>query len=887
MKLIGNDARPRVLPFEQPQAALRLRLQNRWHRLVQLGGCALWLGALGAILPAAGAEARVATPADQISVLDGFQVELIRSAEPNEGSWVSMAVDPKGRLIVSPQEGTANMLRITLSPEGKVAGVEKVQAPVGGAMGLLYAFESLYVSGKGPDGLALYRLRDKDGDDQFESVELIRKFDGAGGEHGSHAVVLGPDNKLYYVHGNFVKIPKDISPNSPHQHYAEDQLLPRGEDGNGFGVGIKPPGGFVVRMDPDGKNCELLAAGLRNTYDIAFNAEGELFGFDSDMEWDWGMPWYRPTRINHLVSGGDYGFREGTGKFPEYYADTLPATVNIGIGSPTGVKFGTRSAFPDKYREAMFAMDWSYGRILAVHLKPDGSTYTGSFENFVAPASLRAASGPKATLNVTDLEFGRDGAMYFTTGGRGTQSGLYRVTAKSPVAVGAPLPADTNARARAARQIRRQLEAFHGRKDPAALDAAWPHLNSDDRWIRYAARIAVESQPVEQWEGRALREDRSQAALTALLALARMGAPDVQAQLFDALERLPWSSFTEAQNLEGLRVMSLSFVRMGRPDWSLADGIVQAVEPYYPAKTWPMNRELSQILIYLQAPSAAEKTLALLDAAGTQEEQLHYLFHLRTLKAGWTLQERRRYFEAFDRDWKHGRHSSEVLSWFSDVGRGYDNGASFPRFLAYFRKDAIASLSENERTQLASFLARPALPLVQASVAPRSFVKEWTIEDLLPALEQVSQGRDLAKGKKAFTAAQCIACHQFSGEGGSVGPDLTAVTSRFSRRDIMESMVQPSKVVSEQYQNMTIFKKDGDDATGRVVEDTADKLVLVVNPLTQDKVEVRKADIRDQAPSKISPMPEGLLNTFSKEEILDLLAYIESAGKEQHAAAGK
>ena len=99
--------------------------------------------------------------------------------------------------------------------------------------------------------------------------------------------------------------------------------------------------------------------------------------------------------------------------------------------------------------------------------------------------------------------------------------------------------------------------------------------------------------------------------------------------------------------------------------------------------------------------------------------------------------------------------------------------------------------------------------------------------------------------------------------------------------------MEPSKVVSEQYQNTTVFKKDGDDVTGRIVEDTAEKLVIVTNPLTQDKVEVRKADVRDQTPSRVSPMPEGLLNSFQKEDILDLLAYIESGGKNQRAAAGQ
>jgi putative heme-binding domain-containing protein len=290
-------------------------------------------------------------------------------------------------------------------------------------------------------------------------------------------------------------------------------------------------------------------------------------------------------------------------------------------------------------------------------------------------------------------------------------------------------------------------------------------------------------------------------------------------------------------------------------------------------------------MIYLEAPSAATKTLALLDSAQTQEEQIHYLFHLRTLKSGWTLAQRQHYFEWFDRDWKHGRHPAQVLQWFADAGREYDNGASFPKFMAYFRKDAIATLSPAEKDKLASFISRPALPLAAASAPQRAFVREWKVEEILPSLDQDIKNRNFEKGRQTFAAAQCAACHKLGSEGGSVGPDLTALTSRFTRRDILESMVEPSKVVSEQYQNMVVFKKDGDDITGRVVEDTDKKLVLVTNPLTQERVEVRKSDVKDMAPSKVSPMPEGLLNTFTKDEILDLLAYIESNGRQERAAA--
>jgi len=663
-----------------------------------------------------------------------------------------------------------------------------------------------------------------------------------------------------------VKLPADLSPNSPHKNYAEDQLLPRQEDGNGFGVGNKPPGSFVVRMDKDAKNVELFAAGMRNAYDFDFNPDGEIFTFDSDMEWDWGTPWYRPVCIYHVVSGGDYGFREGTGKFPRYYSDSLPPVVDTGIGSPTGVKFGTGAKFPPKYQRALYAMDWSYGRILAAHLRPDGATYSGTFENFVVGKPL----------NVTDLEIGHDGAMYFMTGGRGTQSGLYRVSYTEPE-VKEQLPVDQ--KAAEARALRRKLEAFHGRQDPKAVDFAWPHLNSDDRWIRYAARIAIESQPLEPWQNRALDEQNINASLTALLALARLGPRELQNNLLNSLAR---ENLTPEQKLDVLRIGSLSFIRMGRPDSDTARDVVKALDPLYPSSSDRLNRELCTVLIYLEAPGVVKKTLDLLAKAPTQEEQLYYILRLRTAKSGWTMEDRKKYFSWFSRDRSQDQHPPETLQWFKDAGRDYGDGASFPKFMANIRKDAVANLTEAEREELASFISAPgvaAKPVVQ-----RSIVKEWTMNDLVPTLDQMNKGRSFQKGKEAYALTQCLACHRFGNEGGSVGPDITGAASRFNRRDLLETIIEPSKVISDQYQNLTVTKKNGDDVTGRLVEETDQKVVLVVNPLTGDRAEVKKSEIAKRAPSKISPMPEGLVNVLTKEEILDLLAYIESGGKKDHAA---
>ncbi|MEI6357625.1 MAG: heme-binding protein, partial [Verrucomicrobiota bacterium] len=437
-----------------------------------------------------------ATPAGSLEVADGFKVELLRSASPEEGSWVSMTVDPEGRLIVSPQ-GNEPMERITLDVSGHVAKVETIDLPVRGAMGLLYAFDALYVNGQGPDGYHLYRLRDTDGDDRYDKVELVRKWQGGPGEHGAHGILKGPDDHLYVVCGNFVDVPADQTATTRVKHYADDLVLPRMEDGNGFGAGRKPPGGYVVRLDKDGGNAEVFAAGERNTYDIAFNTDGELFGFDSDMEWDWGAPWYRPTRAYHIVSGGDQGFREGSAKYPVYYADSLPPVVDIGIGSPTGVRFGTGAKFPAKYQQALFMMDWSYGRIVAVHLKESGASYLGSFETFVKGKPL----------NVTDLEVGPDGALYFTTGGRGTQAGLYRV---SYIGGERTEPATMRTaqftKEQAARKQRRDLERYHSVEDETALPKIWAGLASPGRHVRFAARIALESQPVGSWKDKAIAE---------------------------------------------------------------------------------------------------------------------------------------------------------------------------------------------------------------------------------------------------------------------------------------------------------------------------------------------------------------------------------------------
>ena len=187
-----------------------------------------------------------------IKVAKDFKIELLYTVpRKTEGSWVAMCIDPKGRLIVSDQNGA--LYRVTL-PEanGGTAKTEKINLNSGFAHGLLWAFDSLYVAvDEGKEAHGVYRVRDTNGDDQLNKIELLRKVE-ASGEHGIHSLVLAPDGKsIYVVIGNNSSLTEMSSSRVPYD-WGEDQLLPRLP--TGFMDDSYAPQGYIARFDPDGKN---------------------------------------------------------------------------------------------------------------------------------------------------------------------------------------------------------------------------------------------------------------------------------------------------------------------------------------------------------------------------------------------------------------------------------------------------------------------------------------------------------------------------------------------------------------------------------------------------------------------------------------------------------
>lgn len=805
-----------------------------------------------------------ATAVDQIQIPPGFEIELLRSALPDEGSWVGMAFDPAGRLTLAREK--RGLIRCEFNGGG-VSKVEEIENSLLECRGLLYAYDSLYVNAN--NSRQFVRLRENLATGKMDRGEVLLTTEGGVG-HGRNHVVLGPDGMIYLVHGNNVTLTPKAKPASPLEHFSRDRMIPCPWDDVLFDGDVTLPAGHILRTDRDGKEFELVAGGFRNPLDIDFNREGDFFTFDADMEWDVGLPWYRPNRINLVVSGGEYGWRRGTSKWPDTFPDVVPSVLDIGLASPTAVGFGYASDFPVRLREAFFVCDWAYGRIIAVHLRPQGAGYIAESEKFVSGRPL----------NVTDFAFGPDRAMYFITGGRGTQSGLYRLKWKGSESSefarpwtfsNGSLEAETSAPER--RQLRRHLESFHRRVDDkeAALkivEEVWPLLGHSDPAIQYAARIALEHQPTELWSSRAL-EDRSeyQTLSMAWLALSRLGQEAHWSALTTRLENAfsRWDSLSGRTRVVLLRACGIMLSRWPESGANHSDRerLRKVLEPKFPGVDRTQNRFLCEMLVHLRSPKVLSVGLERLAQAADSEELVYYLFFLRTVEEGWTLTQRKDWFRGLER------------------ASHFQGANDYQPTLRRMREEMLAKAPESERAELLTLLQFASSAPVAKSSFARAKVKDWVLADFAEVFQKIPVTANPAHGKEIFLEAQCATCHRKGSafQHGAVGPDLTGVGGRFGPRELLESILEPSKVVDEKYRRHDFESKDHSEVSGMIVLEDAQRIIVRPSTVVSDpdaEVTLLKANLLERRVSSISPMPEGLLSPFQRQEILDLIAFLQS-----------
>ena len=905
----------------------------------------------------------------------GFVVEAVADAD-QVGSLIQVTFDAEGHPVVSKERSHPTRL-LDRDGDGFFESEQIVSDQVENCQGIWFDGSTLYANCTNPeDGEAyLFRLPDEDKDGVADSREIVAQYTGRIGEHGPHDIRRGPDGIPTVMLGNHTFLPAGrISEASPLRRYRESQLLDRYMDARGHAVGRQAPGGALFRMKDGGSSFELLFGGFRNPYNHAYNYEGEAFTFDSDMEWDLNLPWYREVRSVHGVPAADYGWRTGSGKFPAYYVDSLPPVDDLGRGSPVGVDFYHSYAYPSEYFDAFLQGDWSRGRVVLSKFQRVGATY-----ELAEPATDFIYGEP---LNVTDLEVGPDGLVYFTMGGRRTRGGFFRVAYKgyrtnaarrpetgiltvvrqpqplsafshayfestqdamgaewgaqlqalvrdetaeasdrvqalhllqrygpkpdAPLIRGAYESPDASLRAAAiyvvgqhgsdrAKAIaaealrdedpfvrRRAAEALLRMGDPgfAETQALYALLGDGDRFVRWAGRVALESTPRDSWKDLVVEEREPMAAATGMLGLVRTSIRPIELEaVFEkTLSLLRSDGLAADEELSLLRVFHLACLEVeGGCRESLRKQLADIVSPRFPAADEALNREYARTLSYANHPGAIASILAQIpDDDSSQQLQIHYVYCLRTIREGWTPEQKK-----------------ALVAWFQK-SKDWRGGASFPGFLNRLFESSLEFFDENEREAayaaipeyapvddeelLASLRRRP--DHVQPNVFARKRgtqlyseqeIFEYMMYDPMTTVAQAEAGLEV------FEEA-CSKCHRFGDHGKDYGPDLTTIANRFTRRDMLEATLWPSRTISDQYTAWRIETED--DVYSAMILEEDEENVTVLIPDLERPVTLERANIVDMRESEISIMPEGLLDAFEMRQTAGLFRLLEEAATE-------
>ncbi|MBN8730384.1 MAG: HEAT repeat domain-containing protein [Acidobacteria bacterium] len=932
-----------------------------------------------------------------------FVVETIAPASQT-GSLIALTFDSLGRPVVSKERGGPTIMS-DKDGDGKYETEKAFSNKVKSCQGLWFDGRTLYGSCNDEGGqIGLYRMSDTNGDDAADTFDRVSILERRIGEHGPHAIRRGPDGAPTIIIGNHSGVPAELlDPQSPFRQYNESQLIERYNDARGHAANITAPGGTVSRINMNQIDAAMKVAvtrteedmrtpmtpkqvpsqaplytqlygGFRNAYDHAYNLDGEAFVFDSDMEWDINLPWYRDVRTVHGVPGADYGWRTGSGKFPGYFLDSLPPTREVGRGSPVGVEFYQHTAYPPSYRDALLEADWSRGRILISNLKKKGATYQGE-----ATAREFLHGEP---LNVTDIEVGPDGFLWFTTGGRDTEGGLYRVryepgyleslfnrpakaegilavvrqpqplsswgyerqrqakekmgeawgkqldalardgNATSADRVQAlfllqrfgpspraellrPLSKDRDAGVRAAAVyvvglhksdrakaiatealadkdalVRRRAAEAVVRMGFSPVEQLYPLLDDSDRFVRYAARLALERGDRNAWKDRVLHESNGNGALDGLYGLVRTAAneADLEPVLARSMEWAKRGDLSTEDQLRALRLIGL--VSMGYKDGlkpELRRELHEALIGRFPAQDERLSRELARTLAYCNQPEAIGKILAAMPKDDhNQQLQIHYAYCLRSITNGWTKEQK-----------------MQVLNWYPKAAQ-WRGGSSFTGFInllfesnlkvfdeaekkiAYERVPEFAPLPQGEE---ALRLLRPGQTARPNVLARRKGLESVSAQEIMEfqMFDPMTLKAKADDGAQLFEK-ECATCHRFGGIGKDFGPDLTTLNSRFKKKDILEAILWPSKTISDQYGSKIVTTKDGDIINGLIVSED-DKRVVVKTAEVERPIEIARSNVRSIRPSQISIMPENLLTPYGMNQVSNLIAYLQRGPK--------
>jgi putative heme-binding domain-containing protein len=328
-----------------------------------------------------------------------------------------------------------------------------------------------------------------------------------------------------------------------------------------------------------------------------------------------------------------------------------------------------------------------------------------------------------------------------------------------------------------------------------------------------------------------------------------------------------------------MRVAQLAIIRCGGFESAPANAVASirdALHPKFPSKEWRVNRELQVTLAGLKDQAIIDPLLDHLESTEDPAEQMHTVYALRTLEQGWSRADRDRLVAWFEKGWE------------------IEGGASLEGYINNFWEAALALLPEDEKQHALAFRTdfmakrqERALALMAELESDRkgqvSDLAQRNFEEIAEYLEydpMAYRKPNLESGERVFMRSRCADCHLFGTIGKGGGPDLTTLASRFTRRDMLDAIMYPSKVVSDQYTAIDVELKDGMFYSG-MVQAEDDRNLTLLTP-TGQRVEIRKKDITLREPSQLSVMPEGMIETMNFGQLVELIQFLESGSKAEN-----
>jgi putative heme-binding domain-containing protein len=388
---------------------------------------------------------------------------------------------------------------------------------------------------------------------------------------------------------------------------------------------------------------------------------------------------------------------------------------------------------------------------------------------------------------------------------------------------------------------------------------------------RHDAVVALQRIPVAYWP-----KEEAKPLLQDLLAYVRKvptkdrtSAVVVDAlQLADSLAAL--LPLAEAKQVRkelgelGVRVIRLATV----PDQMLFDKERMVVRAGKPFEVLFENNDLMPHNFVIVRPGALEEVGTLAEAQATQPgaDQRGYVPNSpKVLVAGKLLQPR----------------DAERISWTAPAQPGiYPYVCTYPGHWRrmYGALYVVADLDEY-LADPEGYLAAHPLPISDELLKFNRPRKEWKFEELADAVEHL-EGRSFSNARQIFQVATCVACHKFDGLGTEFGPDLTKLDPKQQKpSEILKDILDPSFRINEKYQTFVFELNSGKQVTGIILEETPEVYKVIENPLLKAQpVVLKKTDVAERTKSATSIMPKGLLDKLTREEILDLVAYIAAKG---------